>query len=206
MRGRFYLEWQWNPLKQQRETYGRITPLAKTPRELLLEVPRGQNQWTQVVSGSPEKLIKTVAADKKGTFHGLGSVDDSLRMASKAALDRLLVEQRGSTEFRYAETDKRCSVQEVLYHYFGLPIHVIAQPLGWYTYHRTPEIAEFSPDSTRVLVRFKSMSWSGETFGGTCMYAQRDGKWEAYTIRPNQSSDIATAEAWLEKRKWKSWD
>jgi hypothetical protein len=57
----------------------------------------------------------------------------------------------------------------------------------------------------RVLVRFTAMSWSGESFGGTCLCLKRDDRWGAYTIRPSQSQDIATAEAWLIKRSWKSW-
>jgi hypothetical protein len=49
------------------------------------------------------------------------------------------------------------------------------------------------------------MSGSGEDFGGTCLYALRDGRWVACRIRPSESRDIATAEAWLEKRKWREW-
>ena len=32
-------------------------------------------------------------------------------------------------------------------------------------------------------------------------------RWDpgAYTIKPNQSQDIATAETWLAKRNWESW-
>jgi hypothetical protein len=46
---------------------------------------------------------------------------------------------------------------------------------------------------------------SGERFGGTCLYACRDGRWGAYRIRPSESRDIASAEAWLAKRKWRQW-
>ena len=113
--------------------------------------------------------------------------------------------QREPGQFVYAETGKPCSVQETLYHFFGLPIHVIAQPLGWYSCHRTPEIREFSEDRARVLVRFTAQSWSGESFGGTCLYLKREEKWRAYTIRPNQSQNIGMAEAWLAKRNWTSW-
>jgi len=51
-------------------------------------------------------------------------------------------------------------------------------------------------------VRFTAMSWSGESFGGTCLYLKREERWGAYTIRPNQSQSIAMAEAWLVKRNW----
>jgi len=207
LRSRFYLEWRWDPIGRPDETssYGRITPLAEPSGELLLEAPYGRGQWSKVGTGSPEKLIRLVAGDTKGTFHGLGALDKSLQVAAKTGLERLPVTQHGPNKFVYAEAGKRCSVQETLFHFFGLPIHIIAQPSGWYSCHRTPEIIEFSHDKTRVLVRFTAMSWSGENFGGTCLYLKREERWGAYTIRPNQSQDIATAEAWLVKRKWVSW-
>lgn len=207
LRGRFYLEWQWNPADgpEQRCTHGRLTPLGDPSQQLLLEVQHRKNQWSQIDTGSPEKLIKLVAGDTQGTFHGLGSLNTSLRKAAKAGLAQLPVKQIGPVEFVYAETEKPCSVQEALCHFFGLPIHVIAQPAGWYSYHRTPRIVECSKDRTGVLVRFTSTSWSGESFGGTCLYLNREGQWAAYTIRPNQSDNIATAKAWLIKRNWTPW-
>jgi hypothetical protein len=207
LRNRFYVEWRWDPDEglEQWSAYGRVTPLAGPDQQLLLEVPYGQNNWSKVGTGSPGILIRMVAGDTKGTFHGLGCLDESLRLAAKANLARLPVALGAPNEFVYAETGKACSVQEVLYHFFGLPIHVIAQPAGWYSRHRTPRIAEFSADRTLVLVRFTATSWSGESFGGTCLYANRAGRWGAYTIRPNQSENMATAEKWLVKRNWKSW-
>jgi hypothetical protein len=207
LRSRFYLEWHWSLPDQPEEvsSYGRLTPLETPPGELLLEAPYGRDQWSRVGTGSPDQLIKLVAGDAKGTFHGLGALDKSLRNAAKRGRERLPVTNCSSSEFVYAETGKPCSVQETLYHFFGLPIQIIAQPAGWYSCHRTPRIVEFSRDRTRVLVRFTAMSWSGECFGGTCLYLNRDERWRACTIRPNQSQHIATAEAWLIKRNWKSW-
>ncbi len=206
-RGRFYLEWRWDPLDgpEEESSRGRTTPLEDPPSELLLEVPYGQDQWSRVGKGSPDKLIKLVASDTKGTFHGLGALDESLRNAAKLGLERLPVTHPDGGKFIYAETGKSCAVPETLYHFFGLPIGVIGQPRGWYWCHRTPQIVEFSADRMRVLVEFTATSWSGESFGGTCLYLKRDELWGAYTIRPNQSQDIATAEAWLVKRNWKSW-
>ncbi len=206
LRGRFYLEWRWDPVDRPEEVsrHGRITPLEKSRGELLLEVPYGQDRWSRIGVGSPERLINLVAGDIEGTFHGLGALDRSLQRGAKVGLERLPVVQR-ELQFVYAETGKPCSVQETLYHFFGLPIHVIAQPSGWYSCHRTPRIIEFSEDRTRVLVRFTAMSWSGECFGGTCLYLKREERWGAYTIRPNQSQNIAMAEAWLAKRNWTSW-
>jgi hypothetical protein len=71
--------------------------------------------------------------------------------------------------------------------------------------HRRPTIVEGNQERTRVLMRFGAMSSSGESFGGTCLYACRDGNWGAYQIKPSESRDITSAEAWLVKRKWRQW-
>jgi len=194
LRGRFYVE---RPRPSGVEAWGRITPLAD---DLLLEVER--RSWNEVARGSAQKLIKVIAGDTRETFHGLGSLDHSLRNPGQG-LTRLPMKVKDN-KFIYSDTSEGCTVQEALFHYFGLPIEVIAQPAVWYSYHRTPRIVECAEDRTRVLVRFSAVSLSG-TFGGTCLYAQRDGSWGAYPIRPSQSGSIASAEAWLVKRKWKAW-
>ena len=203
-RGRFHLE---RPIAEgdsaEIAALGRITPLAGSV-DLLLEVEYRDRKWSEVARGSARKLIRAVARDTKGTFHGLGSLDTALRQAGKG-LERLPAKREGKTKFVHAETGVECSVQEALFHYFGLPLTVIAEPSEWYTYHREPEIVEASEDRTRVLVRFTAESFSGEEFGGTCLYACRDGTWGAYRIRPSESRDIATADAWLVRRKWKQW-
>ena len=202
-RGRFYLE---RPLGEGEsagvEAWGRVTPLADS-NDLLLEQERHKGSWSEIVRGSVKKLMKSVAGDTKGTFHGLGALDKALRQAGKG-LERLPVEREGAT-FVYAGTGGECSAQEALFHHFGLPLHVLVEPSEWYSYHRKPMIVEASEDRTRVLVRFGAESRSGESFGGTCLYARRDGRWDAYRLRPSESRDIATAEAWLVKRKWKQW-
>lgn len=98
-----------------------------------------------------------------------------------------------------------CSVQETLFHYFGLPIQVLAEPREWYAFNRKPKIVEAAEDGTKVLVRFASYSISYGGFSGTCLYAIVDGEWQALTIKPNQSGNISEATAWLEKRKWQGW-
>ncbi|MBV8555927.1 MAG: hypothetical protein JO116_10205 [Planctomycetaceae bacterium] len=203
-RGRFSLE---RPLGEGDsagvEAWGRVTPLADSD-DLLLEQERRKGSWSEIARGSARELIKAVASDTKGTFHGLGLLDKSLRQAGKG-LERLPVKQGGKTKFVYAGTGEVCSPQEALFHYFGLPLHVLVEPSEWYSYHRQPTIVEGSEDRTRVLVRFGAMSTSGESFGGTCLYACRDGRWGAYRIRPIESRNIVTAGAWLVKRKWKQW-
>lgn len=96
-----------------------------------------------------------------------------------------------------------CSVQEVLFHYFGLPLEVIIEPVEWYAYHRKPTLIEASPDRRRVMVRFGAVSASGEEFGGTCRDACREGRWGAYRVKPSASRDITSADAWMPKREWR---
>ena len=203
-RGRFYLE---RPIGEGDssgvEAWGRITPLADSD-DLLLEHEHRRGSWSEYERGSVGKLIRAVAGDIRGTFHGLGSLDKALRRAGKG-LGRLPVKREGKTRFVYVGGGETCSVQEALFHYFGLPLDVLVEPSEWYAYHRKPAIVEANKEKGRVLVRFGAMSWSGEDFGGTCLYALRDERWAAYRIRPSESRDIASAEAWLEKRKWREW-
>ncbi len=74
----------------------------------------------------------------------------------------MIVDDQG--KFVYTDTGKGCSTQEALFHYFGLPIEVVAEPSVRYSYHRSPWIAETSKDRTRVLVRFTAESMFGESF------------------------------------------
>jgi hypothetical protein len=206
LRGRFYIERCY--FDEEGElidtvTLGRITPVADSAASLLLEVEYRKGSWSEIAKGSVQKVMNAIANDTKGTFHGLGSLNKSLQKAGKG-LQRLPVKMRGKARFVFSKTGQQCSTQEALFHYFGMPIDVIAEPRTWYCYHRKPHIIEVSRDRQRVLVRFSTSSLSGE-FGGTCLYICRDGEWGAYTIRPNQSGDIASAETWLEKRKWREW-
>jgi len=197
LRGRFYIE---RPLPTGVLVCGRITPLAN---ELLLEVEFGS--WSEVTRGSAQEVIAVMANDRKGTFHGLGSVDESLRKADQGLTRQPMSVKEG--KYVYTNTGEFCgTVQEVLFHFFGLPLDVIAEPRIWYAYHRTPTIVSRTPDLTRVLLRFSASSWTGQGFGGTCLYVNRNGVWGAYRIRPSESDTIASAEAWLIKRKWKPWE
>lgn len=202
LRSRFYIERELKGEEPAIEILGRITPLLAAHGDLLLEVERRNGKWYEVAEGSAQKLIKVVASDTKGKFHGLGSLDKVLRKKGKG-LTRLPVKKVG-TKFIYTATGEACTAQDALFHYFGVPLEVIAEPSAWYAYHRVPSIREANKEKTRILVRFTASSLSG-SFGGTCMYAFKDGQWGAYTIRPSESKSIATAEAWLEKRKWRAW-
>ena len=206
LRGRFYVErhfWDESGTLLGTTILGRITPLADSASSLLLEVEYRQGSWSEIAKGSAQKVMNAIANDMKGTFHGLGSLNKSLRKAGKEP-PRLPVEMQGKNKFVFAEGGRQCSTQEALFHYFGMPIQVIARPRVWYAYHRQPHIVETSGDRQRVLVRFSASSLSGE-FGGTCLYICREGEWGAFTIKPSESDDIASAEKWLVKRKWQQW-
>lgn len=201
LRGRFYLD---RRTPSGIDVWGRITPIAESKGELLLEVERRSGSWSEIANGSALKLVNRVANDTQGTFHGLGSLEKSLRKAGKGLTARA-VKASSKAKLTFVETGEACSVQEALFHFFGLPVEVIAQPARWYSYRRSPKIVEFSKDRTKVLVRFSATSMSGEDFGGTCLYLLKDGEWQALTIRPNASQSIGTAEKWLVMRKWKPW-
>jgi len=202
LRGRFYIERDLKDQKPAIEFMGRITPLVAAQGILLLEVERRYASWYEVAEGSAQKLIKIIASDTRGKFHGLGSLDKVLRKSGKG-LTRLPVKKKG-TQFTYIESEEPCTAQDALFHYFGVPMEVIAEPSAWYAYHRVPSIEEANKEKTRILVWFTASSLSG-SFGGSCLYALTDGKWGAYTIKPSESESIASAEVWLEKRKWRPW-
>ncbi len=183
---------------------GRITPLTKPKDALLLETEYQKGSWTEIARGSAQELIDRVVGDIKGTFHGLGVLDKSIR-ESGYGTERQAVEIQQGLQFVYTETGRECTVQEALYHFFEIPIPVIAEPSQWIRYRRKPKIVEVSEGQSRVLVRVSAESLSGEGFGGTCLYARIFGEWNVYTIKPNQSQSIVSAEAWLEKREWMDW-
>jgi hypothetical protein len=204
-RGRFYFERIW-PIPgepPQVEVIGRATPLLASPGNLLLEAERQPGNWHEFVRGSARKVVNAMAGDTKGTFHGLGALDASLRQTGGGANRREV--QKLNDQFTYAETGAECTFHEALFHFFGLPIDVIAEPRQWYIYQREPRILEVSEDQAQILVAFTARGWSG-SFSGFCLYAIVDGQWRAFTLKPNQSGDISTAVAWLKKRDWQPWN
>ena len=205
LRGRFYIERLWHKSGEEPEVevIGRITPLVSPKNVLLLEVERSKGNWHEIKRGTAKETIKIIANDTMGRFHGLGDLDKSLCKAD--GLNRLEVEMQKNFRFVYAKTGKICTVQEALFHFFGVPIDVIAEPRYWYEYHRKPKIVEVSEDDTKILTIFTAMDRYGEDFGGTCLYAMIENEWKAYKIKPNQSQNITTSLAWLEKRGWEEW-
>jgi hypothetical protein len=155
---------------------GRLTPV--TAEAVILESPR-RASWTEHGRGTPSEMLQLAERDREGTFHGLGAL--------------------------LAGDEHPPAVQQVLHRGFGIPVPVLAQPRYWYAMHRRPRIVESDAARGRVLVRFESESRTGEAISGTCLYAKRDGQWGCHAIRPNASANIASAEAWLEKRSWRGW-
>lgn len=206
LRGRFYIEQLWHDRANEEleaVVIGRITPLVTPQGRLLLEAEMSKGNWYEVKNGFAKSLIEHVANDTKGTFHGLGALNRSLVVGGN---QRLPVKMDKEFSFTYETTGETCSAQEALYHFFDVPIRVIAEPSGWYMYHRRPLITEVSDDLRSVLVRFTSSNIYGSTFGGTCLYTNvHDNKWGVYPIKPNQSETIESSISWLEKRKWNSW-
>lgn len=186
---------------------GRVTPLVTPENYLLLEFKNSKDNWNEVVEGEIKTISNAISGDKKGTFHGLGILDKSIRLAKKKGTDKLEITQdtHDATFFSYAESNTKCGVQEVLYHYFEVPISVIAEPRSWYSYHRTPSIREVSANNEQILVDFTASDMYGDDFGGTCLYIKKEQQWDVFTIKPNQSGSIESSLAWLEKRKWKDW-
>lgn len=195
-RGRYYFE-------EDGEVVGRITPTGRD--EFLLEV-EGRSSWREEATNtSSAALVAHIAADDEGTFHGLGPLDAVLREHGTARLDMCSTQGRAN-EWRYVDAapgNGGATVVEVLYHAFGVPIPVVAEPRGWWECHRTPAIVEYRPDA--VFVDFEQMSANGNRFSGRCLYTRRNGRWGAYTVKPNQAASIDTSLAWLQKRGWCAW-
>ncbi|MFC1652489.1 hypothetical protein ACFL3F_02105 [Planctomycetota bacterium] len=203
-RGRFYYE-QVFPGSEYTEMVGRVTPLARPADEFLLEVEYGKNNWKHIKQGKVRTIVNAVSGDQRGSFHGLGILDKSIRTARKRQSDRMKVVKRDKSHFCYADSDRICSVQEALFHYFDVPIPVIAEPREWYAYGRTPYFRETSGDRKAALVQFAATSRHGDCFGGTCLYIKQEKDWSAYKIKPNQSDSIESSVQWLKKRKWVGW-
>ena len=203
LRGRFYFErvWQVPGKSPWVERIGRITPLEN--KKLLLEVEGRSGSWHRVAQGTAAEVVGKITRDTQGTFHGLGDLDASLRKTG-GSQNRLEALMQDDLRFVYADTGRECAYHETLFHFFGVPISVIAEPRQWYRYHRTPRIVEVSADRIRILVEFTAYGISG-SFSGICLYAQMDGEWNVFMIKPNQSQDIETAVAWLVKREWQGW-
>lgn len=144
----------------------------------LLEAQRG-NGWDEHARGTMRVVLNAIQRDRFDRFHGLGS----LARKPKAG---------GS------------SAQAVLHGTFGIPLDVVAEPREWYARRREPQIVEQDPKRGRVLVRFTAIGPFG-SFGGTCLYARRDGAWACYPIKPSAAASIAAAEVWLAKRSWQGW-
>ncbi len=206
LRGRFYFE-RLRPEEDgsdEIEIMGRVTPIKEPKSTLLLEAEKKKGSYFEIARGGAEKLVDRIAGDTRGTFHGLGQLDKSLRGLEKG-VERREIEMLDEYRFRYADSGEDCSVQEVLFHFFGVPIEVVAEPSLWYWYRREPKIVEVAEDRTKILVNFTATGVYGSDFSGTCLYAKKNDRWGAFTIKPNRSGDIATAVRWLEKKGWEDW-
>lgn len=95
---------------------GRMTPLVAPRGRLLLRVEKSKGNWYEVKKGFAKTLIEHIANDTKSTFHGLGTLNRSLREVGGG--QRITVKMDKECNFTYKNTGERCSVQEMLYHFF----------------------------------------------------------------------------------------
>lgn len=181
-RGRFYIEKPWYDPEEEAETdiIGRLTPIARKKSVYLLDAKKMNEKWYEVIQGTLQEVLDELTNDRKGTFHGLGTLDKTLRRAGANSF-RLKTEKQDGYRWIYAETREECTVQEVLHLVFGVPISVIAEPREWYVYHRKPKIVDVSEDQKSIVVEFTKMDmYYGRETGDTCIYKQQKGKWEIF--------------------------
>ena len=182
LRGRFYLS---KPLyvpdeDVEVEIIGRVTPVSGKKEAFLLDAKKMNGNWYEVMQGTIEKIVLRIAKDTRGTFHGLGALEKSLRRTDNVS--KLPdIEMQANYRFIYTNTGEECTVQEVLYHVFGLPIPVIAEPREWYAYRRTPKIVEINKKKTCITVEFSKMDmYYGREITDTCLYKKQAGKWDIF--------------------------
>lgn len=203
-RGRFYIECKVDD-SETNEVLGRVTPLSEPAGTFLLESGSTDSGWRTIKKGKIRSITNSLANEGAETFYQLGKLDVSLKRAQKSSVEILNMERKDDSLFYYPDSSDECSVQEALYHYFHVPINIIAEPREWYAYKRSPRFMDISEDNKRLLVQFSATSMNGSAFGGVCLYIETDNLWRVYRIKPNQSSSIESAILWLEKRKWVSW-
>lgn len=162
--------------RDETDLMARITPLSSVT--FLLEAQRG-NGWSEHARGTLRVVLGALERDQFGGFHGLGALAKKPKTGD-------------------------ASVLATLHRTFGVPLDVVAEPREWHALRRRPEIAEHDAKLGRVLVRFSAIGPFG-SFGGTCLYALREGEWGCYVIKPSAAASLASAEAWLNKRSWQGW-
>jgi hypothetical protein len=162
--------------RDETDPMARITPRSSVT--FLLEAQRG-NGWSEHARGTLRVVLGALERDRFGGFHGLGALAKKPKAGD-------------------------ASVLATLHHTFGVPLAIVAEPREWHALGRQPEIAEHDAKRARVLVRFSAIGPFG-SFGGTCLYARRDGEWGCYVIKPSAAASLVSAEAWLDKRSWQGW-
>jgi hypothetical protein len=182
LRGRFYVE---KPIyiadeEDEKEIIARITPIEGKKNPLLLDAKKADENWYEITRGSIKKVVDRIINDKRGTFHGLGALDDSLRK-TEGSQKQNYIEMRENLKFVYLTNGEECTAQEALYFFFGIPIPLIAEPREYYLYNRNPKIIDVNKERTKVIVEFTKLDmYFGRKFGDTCMYKKEDGKWDIY--------------------------
>ena len=179
LRDRFYLEKPGFCATDtsEVENLGRITPVLDKKTPLLLDTMNMNGNWYEVLMGTDKEIFETIIYDTKGTFHGLGQLEKSL--CKNKTISPLDIEMRDNYQFIFKETGEECTVQEVLYYVFGIPIPLIAEPREWYLYHRTPKIIKINKKMTSIKVEFSKLDIHyGKYISGICKYEKHGDKWD----------------------------
>ncbi|MEZ6087050.1 MAG: hypothetical protein R3C05_03250 [Pirellulaceae bacterium] len=182
----FYLIRKGEP---DRSPLARIRPSAKGS-SFVLEAPTDEG-WDFFGQGTPNRVIKLFCNDTLGTFHGLGSIDQTLR---DIPFEKLRVDRFSDRQFCFHETKKPCSVQETLYFYFGIPLEIVMQPEELYRRHGRPMLLAASDDESRILVRFCHASSSNPSIIGYGYYALINDHWYGVPIPSDEGGTVEQAD------------
>lgn len=175
-----YLEKPWYAPEEDTEMdmLARVTPLSRTKDNFLLDAHKMNGNWYEVMRGTMQEVLHDLATDTRGTFHGLGALEQRLRKIEPMLITGD-IDLHDDYQGIYKETGEKCTVQEILYYVYGVPIPIIAEPREWYAYHRVPKIVEVSEDHSRITVEFTKMdTYYGWEHGDACVYVKQNGTWE----------------------------
>ncbi len=163
----------------------------------------GRAGWEErAACGSAREVVDLLASDGAGAVHGLGALDAMLRVHGVRRQEMCQADDDPGAWWYLdlAPAHGTASVPEVLYHAFGVPIPVIAEPRGWWRRFGRTAILDQRPGA--ALVGFAS---EAAQTGRQCLYAERNGAWGAYPVRPAEDARVDAAVAWLARRDWRPW-
>ncbi|WP_145347117.1 hypothetical protein [Rosistilla ulvae] len=185
----FYLEYDYAGVPLP---VARITPMKGSPAFALES--EAADAWVLYGQGTPSRIVKLLCNDTLGTFHALGSIDQTLRNAHGKIPE---IVQTTPRTFVYKDTRLPCSLQEALHFYYGIPLVVVMEPRAFYSQHAEPSLLETSDDNCQILVRFCSRNPARPQIVGHGYYRYLDGDWYGIGVPPEIANTLDEAEAYL---------